>query len=74
MAGKKPAKKNVSNSQKEIKIELPGKAIKYIGVKGVKFSCPSCSRSLSKGIIWEHKSNVYCSRNCIPKEQAVPAS
>ena len=65
MAGQKPAKKNVSNSQKEIKVELPGKAVKYVGVKGVKFSCPSCSRSLTKGIIYEHEGNSYCTRSCI---------
>lgn len=71
MAGKKPAKRNVSNNQKEIKIELPGKALKYVGVKGMKFTCPICKRSLSKGIIWEHKNSMYCTRTCIPKEETV---
>lgn len=73
MAGKKPAKRNVSNSQKEVKVDLPGKAIQYIGMKGVRFTCPSCNRSLVKGIIWEHKNGLYCTRKCIPKEEAVAA-
>jgi hypothetical protein len=73
MAGKKPAKKNISNSQKEIKIELPGKAIKYMGMKGVNFTCPTCNRSLVKGIIWEHEGSAYCQRGCIPKKQELVA-
>lgn len=68
MAGKKPAKRNVSNNQKEAKIELPGKAIKYFGMKGVYFTCPSCNRSLVKGIIWEYEGSAYCKRACIPKK------
>lgn len=71
MAGKKPAKKNVSNA-KEIKVELPGKALKYIGSKNSKaFCCPSCGKTLIKGIIYEHKSLGFCSRRCIPKEETV---
>lgn len=72
MAGKKPAKRNVSNA-KEIKIELPGKAIYYFGMKGTGFSCPICKRSLMKGIIWEHKNGLYCTRKCIPKEEVATA-
>jgi len=68
MAGKKPAKRNVSNNVKEIKIELPGKALKYVGMKGVNFECPTCKRTLVKGIIWEHGNSAYCTRTCIPKE------
>lgn len=71
MAGKKPAKRNVSNNVKEIKIELPGKAVMYMGMKGVNFTCPTCNRGLVKGIIWEHNNSAYCTRTCIPKE--VPA-
>lgn len=66
MAGKKPAKRNVSNA-KEIKVELPGKALKYVGSKNAKpFICPSCQRSLIKGIIYEDNGSTYCSRRCIP--------
>jgi len=73
MAGKKPAKRNVSNNQKEAKVELPGKALKYIGMKGVNFTCPTCKRSLVKGIIWEHEGSTYCQRGCIPKKESVAA-
>ena len=69
MAGKKPAKKNVSNTVKEIKIELPGKAVKYIGMKGTNFECPTCKRTLVKGIIWEYNNSNYCTRTCIPKKE-----
>jgi hypothetical protein len=51
MAAKKPAKKNVANTQ-EKKKELPGKAIMYYGVPGKGFTCPSCSRTLIKGILY----------------------
>lgn len=71
MAGKKPAKVNSSN--KKEKVELPGKAVKYMGSKNAKsFDCPTCNRSLIKGIIYEHTdSNSYCSRVCIPKVEAL---
>ena len=66
MAGKKPAKRNISNP-KEAKVELPGKALRYVGSKNTQpFICPSCSRSLIKGIIYEDNGSAYCSRRCIP--------
>lgn len=69
MAGKKPAKRNVSNG-KEIKIELPGKAIKVIGFLGNSFSCAKCNRTLSNGIMYEHTDNkLYCTRRCIPAKE-----
>jgi hypothetical protein len=73
MAGKKPAKVNSSN-KKEV-VVLPGKAIYYMGSKGTEgFTCPSCKRTLLKGIIYEHTdSSSYCSRRCIPKPEPVAA-
>jgi hypothetical protein len=71
MAGKKPAKRNITNV-KEVKKELPGKAIMYYGVPEKPFTCPSCNRSLVKGILYEDGANMYCCRGCIPaKEVAV---
>jgi hypothetical protein len=71
MAGKKPAKRNVSNV-KEAKVELAGKAVYYMGLKTAGFSCPTCSRSLKKGIIYEHTDGKsYCTRKCIPKAEVV---
>lgn len=69
MAGKKPAKRNVSNT-KEAKVELPGKAIKVYGHSADSFTCTTCSKSIGKGIMYEHTdAKLYCSRNCIPKLQ-----
>lgn len=72
MAGKKPAKVNASN-KKEV-IVLPGKALLYFGSKDAQpFSCPTCKRSLIKGIIYEHTDgSSYCKRGCIPT--AVPVT
>ena len=51
MAGKKPAKVN-SSTKKETVIVL-GKAVLYQGSKDAKgFECPTCKRSLIKGIIY----------------------
>lgn len=70
MAGKKPAKVNAAN-KKEV-VTLPGKAIYYMGAKNTNgFTCPTCKRSLLKGIIYEYTDgNSYCSRKCIPKQEA----
>jgi hypothetical protein len=70
MAAKKPAKKNIT-SVKEVKKELPGKAIMYFGVPERAFVCPSCNKTLIKGIIYEHNSSSYCTRGCIPAPEAV---
>lgn len=51
------------------KQESPGKPVKFIGVGGEKFECPVCSRSLTRGIVWEDKNKFYCSRDCIPKSE-----
>lgn len=67
MAGKKPAKPIAGQSRDTSKL-LPGKAVKYYGSKGAQaFICPTCSRELIKGIIYEDGSASYCSRICIPK-------
>jgi hypothetical protein len=71
MAGKKPAKRNVSNA-KEAKVELPGKAVKVYGYSADSFECAACSKKVGKAIMYEHTdSKLYCSRNCIPKVQTV---
>ena len=70
MAGKKPAKRNITNV-KEVKKELPGKAVKYYGVPEKPFICPACNRSLVKGMIYEEGSNAYCCRSCIPAKEAI---
>jgi hypothetical protein len=66
MAGKKPAKVNSSN-KKEI-VTLLGKTVKYIGSESRPFECPTCKRTLVKGIIYEHNNEMFCNRGCIPKE------
>lgn len=71
MAGKKPAKVNSSN--KKEKITLLGKAVLYFGSKEAQpFCCPTCNKTLIKGIIYENSDNkLYCTRVCIPKETLV---
>jgi hypothetical protein len=71
MAGKKPAKKNITNTP-EKKKELPGKAVMYYGSKTALFTCPTCNKSMVKGILWEHNSQSYCTRSCIPKPELEP--
>ncbi len=70
MAGKKPAKRNITNV-KEVKKELPGKAIMYYGVADKPFVCPACNKSLVKGIVYEDSSSMYCCRGCIPDKELV---
>lgn len=70
MAGKKPAKRNVT-TVKEVKKELLGKAVMYYGLLTKGFTCPSCNRTLIKGIIYEHNGGSYCTRTCIPAAEVV---
>lgn len=62
---KKPAKKNHANTATIAKVDLPGKAILFFGSKGVSYTCPTCERTLQKGIIYEHGGSQFCSRACI---------
>lgn len=71
MAGKKPAKRNVSSPPKEVAKQLPGKAALYYGSDSAPFKCPTCNRLLIKGIIWEEGSFAYCTRTCIPKAEVL---
>lgn len=68
MAAKKPAKRNIT-TVKEVKKELPGKAIMYYGVSERPFICPSCKKSLVKGIIYEDNGSTYCCRSCISAKE-----
>lgn len=67
MAAGKPAKRNITNSVVKDQV-LPGKAVKFFGSKNAEpFTCPICSKTLIKGIIFEESNIAYCSRRCIPK-------
>lgn len=70
MASKKPAKPMAGQGKENSKV-LPGKAIKFFGsIYAEPFKCPTCSRELIKGIIYEEGNAMYCTRNCIPKVAA----
>lgn len=69
MATNKPAKRNITNTAVKEKT-LVGKAVQYFGSKTAKpFVCPTCNKTLIKGIIFEDSTISYCSRTCIPKPQ-----
>lgn len=46
--------------------QQPGKAVKYMAATkdSPKFECPTCKRTLSKGIIYEYENSTFCSRRC----------
>jgi hypothetical protein len=70
MAGKKPAK--VSSSNKVNQAVQPGKLVKYIGAyKGVFHTCPTCGSKVGRGLLYEYKDSMYCTRTCIPKVEVV---
>ena len=50
------------------KKQLPGKAVMYQGLCGVYTNCPTCRKKVSKAIMWEDNSILYCRRGCIPKK------
>lgn len=63
----KPSKNQRVASDRPQKKELPGKPILYVGTYGTSAECPSCGTKVTKAIMWEDKSIMYCSRGCIPK-------
>lgn len=71
MASKKPAKPMAGQSR-DMSKSLPGKPLMYFGsAKAQAFVCPTCSRSLIKGIIYEEGNSSYCTRTCIPTKEMV---
>lgn len=70
MAGKKPTKNYSNNKVKDIL--RPGKATLYIsGGKKTFHICPVCNKSTGKGIVYELKDILYCSRGCIDRSGMV---
>jgi len=65
MAGKKPAK--VASYQK-VANTLIGSAVLYFGIGDRRFACPSCNRTLSKGIVYEKDKTQACSRRCLAEK------
>ena len=67
MASKKPAKPIAGQSRDTSKL-LPGKAVMYMAPtkNAALFECPTCSRTLAKGIVYEENNIFYCRRGCIP--------
>ena len=71
----KKLKAKVNSSNKKEVNTLPGKAVMYMGSKNAEpYTCPTCSRSLIKGIIYEHEGSSYCKRGCFPKVEKVDAA
>jgi len=67
MASKKPAKPMAGQANDTNK-KLSGKAVMYFGSKTAQpFICPTCSRTLTKGIVYEEANSMFCTRTCIPK-------
>lgn len=67
MAGKKPAKP-IAGQNREKGPQLPGTPVKYIAPSknGALFMCPTCNRTVARGIIYLHDNAFYCKRGCIP--------
>lgn len=61
----KPSKNQRVAGDKVVEKVLLGKSVMYIGMGGQSFSCPSCDRTFSRGMLYEHSGKYFCSRNCI---------
>jgi hypothetical protein len=70
MATKKKPAKPIAGQSRDTSKNLPGKAVMYMTpAKGAAlFECPTCRRSLSKGIVYEVGNAMYCKRGCIPSQ------
>ena len=74
MAGKKPAKPIAGkNTQHKLDAALYGTEVRYMGSKSSAATCPSCRRSIVRGMMRLKGSDFYCSVRCvsmtIPKEE-----
>lgn len=75
MAGKKPAKPIAGkNTQQKLDVGLYGAEVKYMGGKSSPAICPSCHRSIVRGMMRLKGDNFYCSIKCVSKTITVEAS
>jgi hypothetical protein len=72
MATKKKPAKPIAGQSKETTKTMAGKAVLYFSPSpsAPEFKCETCSRTLSKGIVYEDNNKTYCKRSCIPKVAA----
>ena len=59
------ARRKLAKVQASAKKEEVGKAVLVIHLGETRFSCPACTRSFRKGIVFEHGQQLYCSHRCL---------
>lgn len=69
----KPSKNQRVSADRPVKKELAGKAVLYVGSYGTSTECPTCKVKITRAIMWEDGSSMYCSRGCIPNKEEVQA-
>lgn len=62
---KKPAKRNVTNTVAPVVKKNEGEIVLFIGLTPkVKAVCPSCKKSVGKGMMRFYSNELYCSKSC----------
>ena len=65
---KKPAKRNVTNTQVPVAKKNEGEPVLFIGLTPkAKATCPSCKKSVGKGMMRLYSNELYCSKSCAVK-------
>jgi hypothetical protein len=65
MAGKKPAKRNVTNATAPVVKKNEGELVLFVGLTPkVKATCPTCGKKVGKGMMRVYASELYCSKSC----------
>lgn len=64
----KPAKRNITNTQAPVVKKNEGEPVLFVGLTpNAKTSCPSCNKSVGKGMMRLYSNELYCSKSCAVK-------
>lgn len=47
------------------KTSLIGDHVRYLGLGGKYYCCPTCNRTFSRGFFFEHNKKTGCTRRCL---------
>jgi hypothetical protein len=50
------------------KSTLIGNHVRYVGLGGKFYCCPTCNRTFSRGFYYENNGKTGCTRNCLQNQ------
>lgn len=63
------AKRAKLASDGKVEKNLMGNHVRYVGLGGKRYVCPSCNRAFSRGFYYENNGKTGCKRFCLQSQE-----